>query len=72
MATHEKKIISYYSRTNAIDKMDITTFYNTLSSLVWHIPKHNVQIIGGHMNAQISGIKENFAYTTRKKKMTNI
>ena len=33
--------------------MDITTFYNGLSSLAWHITKHNVLIIGRDMNSQI-------------------
>ena len=31
--------------------LDITTFYNELSSIVWHIPKHNILIIDGDMNA---------------------
>ena len=30
----------------ASDEMDITAFYNRLSSLGWHIPKHNVLMIG--------------------------
>ena len=44
-------IISCYSPTNARDKTDLIAFYNDLSSLVRNIPKHNVQIIGGDMNA---------------------
>ena len=44
-------IISCYSPTNASDEMEIITFYNELSSLVQHILKHNVLIIGGDMNA---------------------
>ena len=47
------KIISCYNPTNIQDEMDITTFYNALSFLVWHIPKHNVLITSGNMNAQI-------------------
>ena len=35
------------SPTSIRDEMDITTFYNKLSSLVWHIPKHKVLIISG-------------------------
>ena len=50
--------ISSYSPTNASDETDIITFYNGLSSLVRSIPKHNVPIIGGDMNAQI-GIEKN-------------
>ena len=33
--------------------MNSTTFYNELSSFARHIPKINVQIIGGDMNTQI-------------------
>ena len=46
-------IISCYSPTNTRDKRDIITFCNELSSLVRHIPKHNVLIISGDMNAHI-------------------
>ena len=45
-------ILSSYSPTNASDETDIITFYNKLSSLVQHIPKHNTLIISGDMNAQ--------------------
>ena len=38
--------------------MDIITFNNELSSLVWHIPKH-ILIIGGDINAQIGKIDKN-------------
>ena len=43
-------IISCCSLTNGSDGMDMITFYNKLSSLIRHIPKHNVLIIGGDMN----------------------
>ena len=46
-------IVSFYSPTNVSEKTDIITFYNEPSSLVWHIRKHNVLIIGGDMNAQV-------------------
>ena len=45
-------IISCYSSTNASDETDLDTFYNELSSLVHSIPKHNILIIGGDMNAK--------------------
>ena len=48
--------ISCYSPTNVIN---ITTFYNELSSLVWHIPTHYILIIGGDKNAQISKDENN-------------
>ena len=46
-------IISCYSSTNVSEETDLIAFYNELSSLVRSIPKHNVFIIGGDMNAQI-------------------
>ena len=52
-------IISCYSPTNSSDEMDITTFWYKLYSLAEHIPKHNVLIIGGDMNAQIGKDKNN-------------
>ena len=45
--------IIYYSPTNVIDETDHIRFYNEKSSLVRSIPKNNVLIIGGDMNAQI-------------------
>ena len=47
-------IISCYSPTNVSEETDLIAFYNELSSLVRSIPKHNVLIIGGDMNTQIS------------------
>ena len=46
-------IISYYSPTNVSEETKLVTFYDELSSLVCSIPKHNVLVIGGDMNAQI-------------------
>ena len=46
-------IISCYNPTNVSDETDLITFYDELSSLVRSIPKHNVLVIGGDMNAQI-------------------
>ena len=46
-------IISCYSPTNVSKETEIFTFYDELSYLVRSIPKHNVLIIGGDMNAQI-------------------
>ena len=43
-------INSFYSPTNASDGMDLINFYE-LSSLVCNIPKHNILIIGGDLNA---------------------
>ena len=44
-------VMSCYSPTNVSEETDLITFYNELSSLVCSIPKHNVFIIGGDMNA---------------------
>ena len=46
-------IISCYSPTNVSEETDLIAFYDELSSLARIIPKHNVFIIGGNMNAQI-------------------
>ena len=46
-------IIYCYCPTNACEKTEVIAFYDELSSLVRSIPKHNVLVIGGDMNAQI-------------------
>ena len=46
-------IISCYSSTNVSEEIQLVAFYDELSSLVHSIPKHNVLVIGGDMNAQI-------------------
>ena len=46
-------IISCYSPTNVSEETELVAFYNELSSLIRSIPKHNVHVIGGDMNAQI-------------------
>ena len=47
-------ITTCYSPTNVREETDLITFYNELSSLVCSIPKHNVLIISGDINVQIS------------------
>ena len=46
--------------TNARDESDITLFYNGLSSFIRNIPKHNILIIAGDMNAKIGKDENNF------------
>ena len=46
-------IISCYSPTNVSEETELVAFYDELSSLVRTIPKHNMLVIGGDMNAQI-------------------
>ena len=46
-------IISCYSPTNVSEETEQVAFYNELSFLVRSIPKHNLLVIGGDMNAQI-------------------
>ena len=52
-------IISCYSPTNISEETKLATFYDELSSLVRSIPKHNLLIIGGDMNAQIGKNRHN-------------
>ena len=42
-----------YSPTNVSEETELIDFYDELSSLVLCIPKHNIIVIGGDMNAQI-------------------
>ena len=44
-------IISCYSPTNVSEETELIAFYDELSSLVRNIPKYNVLVIGGDMNA---------------------
>ena len=46
-------IISCYSPTNLSEETELDIFYDELSSLMRSIPKHNMLVIGGDMNAQI-------------------
>ena len=55
-------MISCYSPTNVSEETNLIAFYNKLSSLVCSIPKHNVFVIGGDMNAQI-GKKVNHKFS---------
>ena len=41
------------SPTNIADEQEVIIFYDDLSSLVRSVPKHNVPILGGDLNAQI-------------------
>ena len=50
---HRATIISCYSPTNVSEETELIAFYVELSSLVRSIPKHNILVIGGDMNAQI-------------------
>ena len=52
-------IISCYSPTNVSEETELVTFYEELSSLVCSIPKHNLLVIGGDMNAQIGKNRNN-------------
>ena len=46
-------IISCYSPANVSEETELVAFYDELSSLVRSIPKLNMLVIGGDMNAQI-------------------
>ena len=47
-------IISCYSPTSVSEETELVAFCDELSSLVRSIPKHNLLVIGGDMNAQIA------------------
>ena len=46
-----------YGSTNCSDKLEIKNFYHQLTDSIKIIPKHNVLIIGGDMNAKIDNNK---------------
>ena len=46
-------MFSWYSPTNVSEETELVAVYDELSSLVRSIPKHNVLVTGGDMNAQI-------------------
>ena len=46
-------VISFYSPTNVSDDQEIELFYTRLTSLTRQIPKHNVLILGGDLNAHL-------------------
>ena len=50
---HRATIISCYSPTNVSEETELVAYYDELSSLVRSLPKHNLLVIGGDMNAQI-------------------
>ena len=53
--------VSCYSPTNARDEIAITIFYDAISSLAQHIPKHHVRIIIRDMNTEL-GKDENYKF----------
>ena len=63
-------VISCYSYTNVHDdEEDVKTFYETLTSLIRQVPKHNVLFLGGDFNAklgQVDGHKFSFHATTNR------
>ena len=59
----ETTLISCYSPTNIADEQKVINVYDDLSSLVRSVPKHNVLIVGGDLNAQIGqSIHHKFTY----------
>ena len=60
-STNNIAVLSFFARTPSRirrivkiwDIVDLISFDNELSSLVRSIPKHNVLVIGGDINAQI-------------------
>ena len=64
-------IISYYSPTNVSEETELVTFYDELSSLMCSIPKYNMLVFGGDMNAQI-GKNGNNKYNLHLRQIDNI
>ena len=52
-------VISCYSPTNTSDEQDVITFYDELSALTHHVPKHNILLVAGDLNAHLA---QNFSY----------
>ena len=52
----QTSIISCYSPTNTADEDVAKKFYEDLTDLIKLIPKHNVKIVGGDMNAKIGKV----------------
>ena len=63
-------IISCYSPTDVREETEVIAFYDVLSSLIRSIPKHNVLVIGGDMNAQI-GKNGNHKYSLHNSSNSN-
>ena len=59
MATPKQQLSPATAPTNVSEENEIVTFYEDLSSLVRSIPKHNLLVIGGDMNAQIGKNRHN-------------
>ena len=51
-------VISCYSPTNVSKEPNVIQFYDELSSLSHNVPKHNVLVVGGDMNAHVSLCEE--------------
>ena len=58
-ATPEQQSSHATNPTNVSEETELVTFYDELSSLVRSIPKHNMLVIGGDMNAQIGKNRKN-------------
>ena len=61
-------VISCYSPTNISEESDVLLFYEKLSALTRHVPKHNLLIVAGDMNAQMDG---KFSYHNSKNRNGN-
>ena len=46
-------VVSCYSPTNCSEAEEAQDFYDQLTELIKQVPKHNVLLIGGDMNAKI-------------------
>ena len=46
-------VVPCYSPTNCSDEEEAKEFYDQLKELIKQVPKHNILLIGGGMNAKI-------------------
>ena len=52
-------VMACYRTTNASHEDDVIHFYNYIASLVCSVPRHNVLLIAGDMNAHLGGSQYN-------------
>ena len=66
-------IISCYSPKNVTEELEVEQFYLELAILTRKIPKHNMLVIGGYLNAQLGQLNNSkFSYHTNANRNGNM
>ena len=66
-------IISCYSPTNVSEELEVEQFVMELASLTRQIPKHNMLVIGGDLNAHLVKLNNSkFSYHTNANRNGNM